>query len=118
MLEKLHENKNNDKNSSEVEISNEGLDALNKNNEKVSGKVAFNAEKRARQLSAANSKSDVRAILNLLQTDLEQCEEGLKNQMCDEKEVEKVKKMIEKAEKRLNEVDENPEKNFSVDVLI
>lgn len=111
MLEKLHEKK-----SADVAISEKGLAALNLD-EKVSGAVAFNAEKRARQLAAANSKSQVRAILNLLQTDLQQCEEGLKNQMCDAEEVEKVKKMIEKAEKRLNEVEDNPEK-ISVDVLI
>lgn len=111
MLEKLKEKK-----SADVTISEKGLTALN-SDEKVSGKVAFNAEKRARQLAAANSKSQVRAILNLLQTDLQQCEEGLKNQMCDAEEVEKVKKMIEQAEKRLNEVEDNPEK-ISVDVLI
>lgn len=113
LLEKLKENK-----SADVEISEKGLAALKFDEEKVSGKVAFNAEKRARQLAAANSKSQVRAILNLLQTDLEQCEEGLKNQMCDAEEVEKVQKMIEQAEKRLNEVKENSEEKFSVDVLI
>ena len=112
LLEKLREKK-----SADVEISDEGLAALNADKEKVSGTVAFNAEKRARQLAAATSKSQVRAILNLLQTDLAQCEEGLKNQMCDAEEVEKVQKMIEQAEKRLSEVDDTEEK-FSVDVLI
>ena len=114
MLEKLSEEK-----SADVKISAEGLAALNADEEKVNGKVAFNAEKRARQLAAANSKSQVRVILNLLQIDLEQCEDGVKNQMCDEEEVEKVKAMIERAEKRLNEVDDNPDaKNFSVDILM
>ena len=114
MLEKLSEEK-----SADVKISAEGLAALNADEEKVNGKVAFNAEKRARQLAAANSKSQVRVILNLLQIDLEQCEDGVKNQMCDEEEVEKVKAMIERAEKRLNEVDDNPAaKNFSVDILM
>ena len=111
MLEKLREKK-----SADVTISKEGLATLNAD-EKINGTVSFNAEKRARQLAAANSKSQVRAILNLLQTDLQQCEEGLKNQMCDAEEVEKVKKMIERAEKRLNEVEDNPEK-ISIDVLI
>ena len=110
MLEKLNEGK-----SADVKISAKGLATLNE--EKVNGKVAFNADKRARQLAAANSKSQVRAILNLLQIDLEQCEDGVKNQMCDESEVEKVKAMIERAEKRLDEVDDNPAKNFSVDIL-
>lgn len=112
MLEKLHEDK-----SADVEISEEGLAALNADDEKVNGRVAFNADKRARQLAAATSKSQVRAILNLLQSDLEQCKDGVKNQMCDEEEVKKVEKMIERAEKRLNEVDDTEEK-FSVDVLI
>ena len=113
MLDKLNENK-----SADVKISVKGLAALKADDEKVNGKVAFNAEKRARQLAAANSKSQVRAVLNLLQIDLEQCEDGVKNQMCDESEVEKVKAMIERAEKRLNEVDDNPAKNFSVDILM
>ena len=119
LLEKLQQNKNldDDKNSDEVEISDKGLSALKADEEKVNGKVAFNAEKRARQLAAATSKSQVRAILNLLQSDLEQCKDGVKNQMCDEDEVKKVEKMIERAEKRLNEVDDTEEK-FSVDVLI
>ncbi len=112
LLEKLHEDK-----SADVKISAKGLSALNADGEKVNGKVAFNADKRARQLAAATSKSQVRAILNLLQTDLEQCKDGVKNQMCDEDEVKKVEKMIERAEKRLNEVDDTEEK-FSVDVLI
>ena len=110
MIEKLHKKKNID-----VKISKEGLAALNAD-EKVNGKVAFNAEKRARQLAAANSKSQVRSLINLLQIDLKQCEEGVKNLMCDEEEVKKVEKMLENAEKRLNEVDE--EEKFSVDVLI
>ena len=110
MIEKLHKKKNID-----VKISKEGIAALNAD-EKVNGKVAFNAEKRARQLAAATSKSQVRSLINLLQIDLKQCEEGVKNLMCDEEEVKKVQKMIENAEKRLNEV-ENEEK-FSVDVLI
>ena len=94
------------------------IDKLSGDDEKSNGKVAFNADKRARQLAAANSKSQVRAVLNLLQIDLEQCEDGVKNQMCDESEVDKVKAMIERAEKRLAEVDDNPDENFSIDVLI
>lgn len=117
MLEKLNENKNDDvKNFADVKISKEGLAALNAD-EKVNGRVAFNAEKRARQLAAATSKSKVREILTLLQKDLEECKDGVKNNMCDEDEVKKVEKMIERAEKRLNEVDDTEER-FSVDVLI
>ena len=80
--------------------------------------VTFNESKRARQLAAAQSKKDVQALLNLLQVDLEQCEEGLQNNWCDEAEVEKVKNMIERATQRMNELKDTDEKNFSVDVLI
>ena len=85
LLEKLNKDKSADadKNSAEVEISEKGLAALNADDEKVNGKVAFNADKRTRQLAAATSKSQVRAILNLLQNDLEQFKDGVKNQMCD-----------------------------------
>ena len=81
--------------------------------------TTFNKSKRARQLSAAKNLKDIQALMNLLQIDLEQCEEGLKNNFCDESEVEKVKKMIERATQRMNEIKKNPPKNdFSVDVLI
>ena len=81
--------------------------------------VTFNESKRARQLSAAKNLKDIQALMNLLQIDLEQCEEGLKNNYCDESEVDKVKKMIERATQRMNEIKKNPPKNnFSVDVLI
>ena len=81
--------------------------------------VTFNESKRARQLAAAKNVEDVQNLLNLLQTDLKECEEGLRNNFCDEAEVEKVKKMIERANQRMNEVRKNPqENNFSVDILI
>jgi len=82
--------------------------------------VTFNESKRARQLAAAQSVEDVQAVLNLLDTDLQECEEGLRNNFCDEDEVKKVKAMIERAKQRLSEVEKNPEpKNFStVDILI
>lgn len=93
--------------------------------ESASGSVTFNESKRARQLAAAQSKDDVQALLNLLQEDLDECEEGLKQNMCDEAEVEKVKKMIERAKQRMNEVERNndiqntSQAHFSsIDILI
>jgi len=85
--------------------------------------VTFNESKRARQLAAAQTVEDMQNLLNLLQEDLSECEEGLKNNFCDEDEVKKVKKMIERAEKKFAEIKKNPEKtsdnNFSaVDILI
>ena len=90
--------------------------------EKVSGAVVFNESKRSRQLATAQTIDDVRKVMELLKTDLEDCENGLKNDMCDEEEVEKVKKMIERAEKRMNEVSKNQDENeidtFSINLLI
>lgn len=81
--------------------------------------VTFNESKRARQFAAAQTVEDVQSLLNLLQEDLKECEDGVKNNFCDEDEVKKVKKMIERAEKKLAEVKKNPPKNkISVDVLI
>ena len=93
--------------------------------ESSGGSVKFNESKRARQLAAAQSQDDVQALLNLLQEDLEECEEGFKKNMCDETEVEKVKKMIERAKKRMNEVERSngtqndlQEKFSAIDILI
>jgi len=83
--------------------------------------VTFNESKRARQLAAAKTFDDVQFVMNLLQEDLAECEEGLRNNWCDESEVEKVKKMIERAEQKFSEVktEKNSEKNISpVDILI
>ena len=86
--------------------------------------VTFNESKRVRQLSAANSVKDIQALLNLLQTDLSECEEGLKNNWCDEAEVKKVKAIIERAKQKMNELkkcDEtnSEQQNFSsLDIII
>lgn len=81
--------------------------------------VTFNESKRARQLAAAQTVEDVQSLLNILQSDLNDCEEGLRNNWCDEEEVKKVKAMIEQAKQKLSEVKKNPpKKNFSVDVMI
>lgn len=94
------------------------LDDLNKKTDgETNGKVGFNESKRARQLAAAQTKSEVRAILELLREDLDECKDGLAKNMCDETEVKKVEAMIERAQKRLSEVGETAAAP-SVDVLI
>lgn len=81
--------------------------------------VTFNEAKRARQLAAAQTVEDIQNLMNLLQEDLKECEDGLKNNFCDENEVKKVKKMIERAKEKFAEIKNNPPKNkISVDVLI
>ncbi len=81
--------------------------------------VTFNESKRKRQLAAAKTFADVQFVMNLLQTDLEECEEGVKNNWCDEEEVKKVKAMIECAKQTLQKVSgekkSSPE-NFSSEV--
>ena len=108
--------KNSEKNENvRVKIDSEG----NLTVESSKTTVTFNESKRARQLSAAQTVEDVQKTLNLLQEDLQECEDGLKNNWCDEEEVKKVKAMIERAEKKLSEVKKNPpQKNFSIDILI
>ena len=89
--------------------------------EKIGGSVVFNESKRSRQLAACQTAEDVRQIMELLKTDLEDCEEGLKKEWCDEEEVKKVKKMIERAQKRMNELSkvDSKENNYSlIDILM
>lgn len=132
-----------------IEISNEGRIALNQmkqeecideKTEKISennlpvkcdkkneteteqkkGKVAFNAAKRARQLAAASTTEQVRAVLEMLRTDLSDCKAGVKNGMCTEDEVRKVEAMIENAHKRMSQVSQekhDDNKNQAVEEL-
>lgn len=98
----------------------------NGNTETYSGAVAFNEAKRARQLAAAKSMTDVRVVMSLLTKDLSDCQNGLATGMCDENEVNKVKAMIQRAAKRMSEVsakgDVAQEKNgfdtFSINMLL
>ena len=91
-----------------------------------SGRVAFNGEKRARQIAAAETQGDLETVMRLLQVDLEQCEAGCKQNMCDEAEVQKVKDMIARAEQRKGELGDTSDKEndpaakaaFAVNMLI
>mgnify|MGYP002869390255 CR=1 FL=1 len=65
------------------------------------GKVGVNEEKSRRQIAAAATRGDMRKVLALLEQDLQEVEEGLKQNMCDEAEVEKVKKLIEEAKEQM-----------------
>ncbi len=62
--------------------------------------VSVNEDKRRRQIAAAATKDNIEEVLRLLQIDLEQVEDGLQKNMCDEAEVKKVKKLIEEAKQR------------------
>ncbi|MBE6095562.1 MAG: hypothetical protein E7199_08885 [Schwartzia succinivorans] len=90
------------------------------------GRVGFNGEKRARQIAAAQTQGDLETVMRLLQVDLEQIEAGLKQNMCDEAEVQKVKDMIAQAEQRKSELGDTSDKEndpaakaaFAVNMLI
>ena len=90
------------------------------------GRVGFNGEKRARQIAAAQTQGDLETVMRLLQVDLEQIEAGLKQNMCDEAEVQKVKDMIAQAEQRKGELGDTSDKEndpaakaaFAVNMLI
>ncbi len=89
------------------------------------GSITFNEAKRARQLAAAKTPANVRTVLNLLAKDLSDCEYGLRNGMCDQNEVAKVKTMIAKAKQRMREVsssdthsEEEGIDTFSINMLL
>lgn len=99
-----------------LELSKEALTAQadEKNTtESYGGSVGFNEGKRARQLAAAKTIENVQIVMNILQTDLRDCQVGLENGMCDENEVNKVKAMIEKAKQRLAEVSGNENSSYA-----
>lgn len=68
------------------------------------GKIGVNAGKRARQIAAAKTQAQLRSVIDLLMTDLQECEAGLKEGMCDEAEIEKVKALIGQAQGRMGQV--------------
>ena len=84
--------------------------------------VTFNESKRSRQLAAAKTTKDIEQLMELLKTDLEDCENGLREGACDEEEVKKVKKMMERAQKKMNEVSDNEDDDTfghsPIDILI
>ena len=63
--------------------------------------VTINEGKSMRQIADAATKGDMQAVLARLQQDLQEVEDGLKQNMCDEAEVEKAKKLIEQAKQRM-----------------
>ncbi len=68
--------------------------------------------------------NDMNSLMQLLLEDLDECENGLENGWCDENEVKKVKKMIERAKQKLAEVQSQDSKksaeensDFSISIL-
>ena len=72
--EEIYKNAEKNKNV-RVKIDSEG----NMTVESSKTTVTFNESKRARQLAATQTVEDVQNLMNLLQTDLSECEDGVKN---------------------------------------
>lgn len=66
--------------------------------------VSINEEKRRRQIAAAATQNDMQAVLAILQQDLQELEEGFRQNACDAAEVEKAKKLIEQAKQQLGQL--------------
>lgn len=69
--------------------------------ESTKSTVSINEDKRRRQIAAAATKGDMQSVIALLEEDLQQVEDGLKQNMCDEAEVAKAKKLLELAKERM-----------------
>ena len=69
--------------------------------ESTKSTVSINEDKRRRQIVAAATKGDMQSVIALLEEDLQQVEDGLKQNMCDEAEVAKAKKLLELAKERM-----------------
>ena len=63
--------------------------------------IGFNGEKIRRQMAAAATQGDMKAVLALLEQDIQELEDGLKQNMCDAAEVEKAKELLEEAKQRM-----------------
>lgn len=63
--------------------------------------VGFNGEKIKRQMAAAATKNDMKAVLALIEEDIKTLEDGFKNNMCDAAEVEKAKKLLDEAKEKM-----------------
>ena len=74
----------------------------------VKSTVAINEDKRRRQIDAAATQGDLQAVIMLLEQDLQEVEDGLKKDMCDEAEVEKAKKLLEQAKQKLAALPDRP----------
>ncbi|MBR2214979.1 MAG: hypothetical protein IJ849_04355 [Selenomonadaceae bacterium] len=72
--------------------------------ESAKSTVTINEAKSRRQIAAASTQDDMRMVLAHLEQDLQEVEDGLKKNMCDEAEVEKAKKLIEEAKERMGKL--------------
>ncbi len=91
--------------------------------ESTKSTVSINEDKRRRQIAAASTKGDMKSVIALLEEDLQQVEDGLKQNMCDEAEVAKAKKLLELAKERMAKLPDRvptpaEQSNMTVNMLI
>lgn len=72
--------------------------------EKQSGSVSVNVEKRSRQIASAKTSEQIKVILQMLRADLTECKAGLQKGWCDENEASKAEELIRKAEEKQSEL--------------
>ncbi|MBQ1462299.1 MAG: hypothetical protein IIZ16_09780, partial [Selenomonas sp.] len=70
--------------------------------------VSINEDKRRRQIAAAATRGDMQAVLAILEQDLQELEDGYKQNACDAAEVEKAKKLIEQAKEQMGRLPDRP----------
>ncbi|SFW19118.1 hypothetical protein [Selenomonas ruminantium] len=70
--------------------------------------VSINEDKRRRQIAAAATQGDMQAVLAILAQDLQELEDGYKQNACDAAEVEKAKKLIEQAKQQMGRLPDRP----------
>ena len=85
--------------------------------------VTVNEGKRSRQIAAAATQKDMQAVIALLEQDLQEVEDGYKQNKCDEAEVEKVKRLLSSAKQRMGtlpdrEPTQEEEAIMSINMLI
>lgn len=91
----------------------------NMESETYGASVGVNEGKRARQIAAAKSMSDIQMVMGLLEQDLSDCQSGEAKGMCDQSEIDKVKALIQKAQQKMAELsggegeEEQKEEGFS-----
>ena len=91
--------------------------------ETYGGSVAVNETKRLAQIANSKTVTDIKVVMNLLAKDLDDCKSGLRQGLCDEEEVNKVKRLIEKAQKRQMEIQagdsgSDDEENLTINLLM
>lgn len=84
--------------------------------------VTVNIEKRARQIASAQTPSEVRMVLSLLNKDLADCKNGVSSGACDEAEVAKVQALLKKAQAKMSMVssdsDAESDGSFFINMLM